>query len=111
MERLISLKYPSIIPINIPENKNDSTSHKLIKRAGIGLGSSLVSDTSSNFVRVIKTIKQTSHNTMSYKETVKFLTEKEGYSWIFRGLKTKIITNGLNGIIFSITWKYFQEYF
>ena len=25
------------------------------------------------------------------------------------GLKTKIVTNGLNGIMFSITWKYFQD--
>ncbi len=108
--------YPWFVTYNylnkyFPESKNDSTRDKLIKRASIGLGSSLVSDTSSNFVRVIKTIKQTSHNTMSYKETVKVLTEKEGYRWIFRGLKTKIITNGLNGIMFSITWKYFQESF
>ena len=108
--------YPWFVTYNylnyyFPEIKTDSTSEKLIKRAGIGLGSSLVSDTSSNFVRVIKTIKQTSHNTMTYKETVKTLTEKEGYKWIFRGLKTKLITNGLNGIMFSITWKYFQEAF
>jgi hypothetical protein len=48
---------------------------------------------------------------MTYKETVKTLTAKEGYSWIFRGLKTKLITNGLNGIMFSVTWKYFQEAF
>ena len=94
-----------------PENDSLSTGDKLIKRAGIGLCSSLVSDTSSNFVRVIKTIKQTSHNTMTYKETVRHLTEKESYRWIFRGLKTKLITNGLNGIMFSVTWKYFQEYF
>jgi hypothetical protein len=108
--------YPWFVTYNYlnkyyPENKNDSTSDKLIKRASIGLCSSLVSDTSSNFVRVIKTIKQTTHNSMSYKETVKVLTEKEGYGWVFRGLKTKIITNGLNGIMFSVTWKYFQEYF
>ena len=48
---------------------------------------------------------------MTYKDTIKSLTVKEGYSWVFRGLKTKIITNGLNGIMFSVTWKYFQEYF
>ena len=108
--------YPWFVTYNylnyyFPEDISLSASEKLIKRAGIGLGSSLVSDTSSNFVKVIKTIKQTSHNTMTYKETVKSLTEKEGYKWIFRGLKTKIITNGLNGIMFSVTWKYFQEAF
>ena len=108
--------YPWFVTYNylnqyFPETKNDSTCDKLIKRASIGLGASLVSDTSSNFIRVIKTIKQTTHNTMTYKETVRHLTEKEGYSWIFRGLKTKLITNGINGIMFSVTWKYFQNLF
>ena len=108
--------YPWFVTYNylnkyFPESKNDSTIDKLGKRASIGLFSSIISDTTSNFVRVIKTIKQTSANTISYRETVNNLYAKEGYSWIFRGLKTKIITNGLNGIMFSITWKYFQEYF
>jgi len=108
--------YPWFVTYNylnyyFPEDKNDSTIDKLSKRASIGLCSSIVSDSSSNCVRVIKTIKQTSANTISYRETVNNLYAKEGYSWIFRGLKTKIITNGLNGIMFSITWKYFQDYF
>ena len=108
--------YPWFVTYNylnyyFPEDKNDTTIDKLTKRASIGLCSSIVSDTSSNCVRVIKTIKQTSANTISYRETVNNLYAKEGYSWIFRGLKTKIITNGLNGIMFSITWKYFQDLF
>lgn len=78
-------------------------------RASIGLTSSLVSDTSSNFVRVIKTIKQTSENTLSYKDSVNNLYKQDGVMWVFRGLKTKILTNGLNGILFSITWKYYQD--
>ena len=108
--------YPWFVTYNylnyyFPENRNDSTIDKLTKRATIGLCSSVVSDTSSNFVRVIKTIKQTSGNTLSYRETINGLYVKEGYGWVFRGLKTKIMTNGLNGIIFSISWKYFQDFF
>jgi len=108
--------YPWFVTYNylthyFPESKEDSTLDKLTKRATIGLYSSVISDTSSNFVRVIKTIKQTSGNSLSYKETVKYLYEKEGYSWIFRGLKTKIMTNSINGIMFSITWKYYQDLF
>ena len=108
--------YPWFVTYNylnyyFPEDKNDSTIDKLTKRASIGLCSSIVSDTTSNCIRVIKTIKQTSANTISYRETINNLYSKEGYSWIFRGLKTKIITNGLNGIMFSITWRYFQDYF
>lgn len=108
--------YPWFVTYNylnnyIPENKNDDTINRLSKRAFIGLCSSIISDTTSNCVRVIKTIKQTSGNTLSYRETINNLYSKEGYNWVFRGLKTKIITNGINGIMFSITWRYFQDYF
>lgn len=108
--------YPWFVTYNylnyyFPESKNDSTFDKLVKRASIGLGSSLISDTSSNFVRVIKTIKQTSNNSMSYNDTIKYLYKSDGVLWVFRGLKTKIMTNSLNGIIFSITWKYYQDLF
>ena len=48
---------------------------------------------------------------MSYNDTIKYLYKKEGVLWVFRGLKTKIMTNSLNGIIFSITWKYYQDLF
>ena len=108
--------YPWFVTYNylthyFPESKEDSTIDKLSSRATIGLCASVISDSSSNFVRVIKTIKQTTMNSLSYKDTVKYLYEKEGYSWIFRGLKTKIMTNSINGIIFSITWKYYQDLF
>ena len=108
--------YPWFVTYNYlnyyyPECKDDSTINKLSKRATIGLLSSIISDTSSNFVRVIKVIKQTNGNNIPYKDSIKLLYAKDGYSWIFRGLKTKIITNGFNGIMFSITWKYFQEFF
>ena len=34
---------------------------------------------------------------------------KEGITGLlFRGLKTKLMTNGLQGIIFSIAWRYFS---
>jgi len=108
--------YPWFVTYNylthyFPESSEDNTLDKLTKRATIGLCSSVISDTSSNFVRVIKTIKQTSGNSLSYNQTVNYLYEKEGYSWIFRGLKTKIMTNSINGIMFSITWKYYQDLF
>jgi len=108
--------YPWFLTYNylnfyFPENKNDDLINKLTKRASIGLCASIISDTSSNCVRIIKTIKQTSCNTLSYRQTINNLYSKEGYNWVFRGLKTKIITNGINGIMFSITWRYFQDYF
>ena len=95
----------------LPENPNDSNLTVLTKRATCGLGSSLVSDTTSNFVKVIKTIKQTDHGNTSYLNIIKSLNKSDGYGWVFRGLKTKLFVNGINGIVFSISWKYFQTKF
>lgn len=106
--------YPWFVTYNylnhyFPESKSDTTLEKLSKRASIGLCSSIVSDTSSNSIRIVKIIKQTNKNNLSYSDTIRYLYHKDGIRWIFRGLKTKIVTNGLNGIMFSITWKYFQD--
>jgi hypothetical protein len=46
--------------------------------------------------RVIKTAKQTVTTPMTYGEVVKMIIEKDGVAGLFgRGLRTKIITNGL----------------
>jgi hypothetical protein len=38
--------------------------------------------------------------------------EKEGVMGLMgRGLKTKIIANGLQGLMFSVLWKYIDEQF
>ena len=40
----------------------------------------------------------------------KNIIEKDGIIGLFgRGLKTKIISNGIQGIMFTVLWKYFQE--
>ena len=106
--------YPWFVTYNYlnhyyPESNSDTTLNKLGKRALIGFSSSVVSDTSSNSIRIVKIIKQTNKNNLSYKDTIRYLYHKDGILWIFRGLKTKLFTNGLNGIMFSITWKYFQD--
>lgn len=69
---------------------------KLARRAFIGFCSSVISDTTSNSLRVIKTTKQTSQNPITYKEAVNLVLEKDGVKGLFgRGLKTRILTNGL----------------
>ena len=67
----------------------------------------LVSDTISNSIRVIKTVKQTSEQPISYKQAVEEVVKKDGVQGLlFRGLKTKLLTNGIQGVIFSIAWRY-----
>jgi len=83
---------------------------KLGRNAFIGFCSSVVSDTCSNSIRVLKTTKQTSTLAISYPEAVKMVVQKDGiYGLFFRGLRTKVLANGLQGCIFSVVWKYLEE--
>ena len=82
----------------------------LLRSSFIGFCSSAVSDTISNSVRVIKTVKQASageHSfSMSYRETIIKVHAESGIKGIFgRGLKTRILTNGIQSILFTVIWK------
>lgn len=82
----------------------------LLRAAGIGGMSQLVSDTISNCFKVVKTVKQTSEKHMTYSQIFKDITSKEGLQGlIFRGLKTKLLSNVIQGSNFKILWSYFQE--
>lgn len=84
----------------------------LLRGAFIGFCCTMVSDTVSNSIRVLKTMKQTSERQISYREAFHEVVNKDGYTGLlFRGLKTKLLTNGVQGIIFSIAWRYFEEKF
>ena len=83
----------------------------LARNAVIGFCSSAISDTCSNSVRVLKTTIQTSTTPISYGQAVKMVIEKDGVSGLFfRGLVTKIISNGCQGILFSVLWRLGQDY-
>jgi hypothetical protein len=92
---------------NIPTPADLPT--KLLRNAGIGFAASLASDTISNSLRVIKTVRQT-NETMPYKDIVKGIVDKEGYMGLFgRGLKTRLICNGTQGLMFSVIYKLVEE--
>jgi len=85
---------------------------KLGRNAGIGFCASAVSDTISNSIRVLKTYRQTTEVAVSYPEAARTIIEKEGFQGLFgRGLKTRILANGMQASMFSVMWKYFQEKF
>ena len=90
----------------------------IVRSAFIGLCASCVSDCSSNWLRVIKTTKQTAQldssnsisNDLSYAQVVQLILEKDGVAGLFgRGLQTRLFTNALQGAVFSVLWKYFQQ--
>lgn len=78
--------------------------------ATIGFTASVVSDTCSNSIRVLKTAVQTSDVPVGYMEAANKIIAKDGLSGLFfRGLGTKIIANGLQGIMFNVLWKFFSD--
>lgn len=99
----------------------------LARSAFLGLCASSVSDVTSNSLRVIKTTKQTARlgNTgeeatadgtkesgeeLSYGEVVKLIIENDGLVGLFgRGLQTRLLTNAIQGALFSVLFKYFQQ--
>ena len=96
-------------------SKEDDLLLFLARSAFLGLSASCVSDCASNSLRVIKTTKQTAQlgddnaKEISYQEALAIILEQDGVAGLLgRGLQTRLLTNALQGAIFSILWKYFQ---
>merc|ERR1719394_324567 len=84
---------------------------KYVRNAVIGFASAAVSDTCSNSLRVLKTTRQTALEPVGYMESAKQIIAAEGYAGLFgRGLKTRILTNGVQGALFTIGWRAIAEY-
>lgn len=84
----------------------DDLARRLCRSAVIGFTASAISDTCSNSIRVIKTTKQTHAEPISYPKALSMVIAKDGVSGLFlRGLGTKIISNGMQGLMFSVLWR------
>jgi len=104
--------YPWFIVYNFLQSRvpQQTGAFKLIRSALIGFCSSAASDTISNSVRVIKTATQTSLKPLTYMEAISDIMASDGiYGLLFRGLTTKIISNGLQAMLFTVCWRYFEE--
>ena len=90
--------------------KYDSGINKFLRNASIGFAASVVSDTCSNSVRVLKTTRQTYETPITYLQAAKKIIQNDGVMSLFgRGLKTRIIANGAQGMMFTVLWKYIME--
>ena len=100
----------NFLNLNIEKPGNDENGKKFLRNGLIGFSSSIVSDSCSNSLRVLKTSKQTYPNNIGYLDIGKNIIKNDGLLGLMgRGLKTRILTNGLQGMIFTIGWKYFEE--
>ena len=83
---------------------------KLLRQAFIGFCASVVSDTCSNSLRVVKTYRQVNETRISYSAAARNVVATDGWKGLFgRGLKTRILANGLQGLMFSVLWKVFMD--
>lgn len=103
----------------------------LARLAFIGFCASVVSDSISNSLRVIKTYRQVNDTKVSYSkhsyssetsgiiivndcvfvaEAARLVIAQDGILGLLgRGLKTRLLANGLQSILFSILWKLFLD--
>jgi hypothetical protein len=83
---------------------------KLARQAFIGFCASMISDTISNSLRVVKTYRQVNETRIGYADAAREVIATDGVLGLFgRGLKTRIVANGLQGLMFSILWKVFLD--
>ncbi|CAE7731507.1 PET8 [Symbiodinium microadriaticum] len=80
------------------------------RSALIGFCASAVSDTCSNSIRVVKVYKQANEEAITYPQALKRVLAEDGVMGLLgRGLKTKILANGMQGLMFSVLWKYIDD--
>jgi Mitochondrial carrier protein len=105
--------YPWFFTYNLLSEKipkQDTQLGELGRRAILGFSASAISDTCSNSIRVVKVYKQSYPEQLTYVQVVRNVLQESGVTGLmFRGLETKILANGLQGILFSILWKHFEE--
>jgi hypothetical protein len=93
-----------------PRKEEVSHLEKISRSAAIGFTSSSISDISSNAFRVIKINRQTNTKTQSYSELVREIVGKQGVVGLMtRGLSTKILSNGLQGMVFTVLFDYLRK--
>ena len=94
--------------------KKGTTMQKTCRSALIGVCASFVSDVSSNSLRVLKTYRQTSKEPISYLRAFSEIRAKDGLfgmnGLFFRGLTTRIVSHGINSMVFTVVWKWMQQH-
>jgi hypothetical protein len=81
-----------------------------MRSAAIGCAASAVSDTVSNSLRVLKTVRQTSAAGLGYADAARSVLAADGWQGLFgRGLQTRLLVNVLQGAFFSVAWKAVEQ--
>lgn len=96
------------LDLNLPPDHNFY--QMLLRQAVIGFCASLISDTVSNSLRVLKTYRQVDESRVSYLDAARAVIALDGVRGLFlRGLGTRLLANGCQSITFSILWRIFMD--
>ena len=96
---------------NVLPQYKESLPKQLVRNASIGFSASVLSDCVSNSFRVIKASKQSYHRPISYFEVTNQILQQDGIIGLTgRGLKVRIMSNALQGMMFSVIWKLLMDY-
>jgi len=107
--------YPWFLTFNslneaLPAAPDGDLAAKLVRTAVLGVSAACVSDCVSNSIRVLKTTRQTSAETISYQQAARSIIETDGWQGLLgRGLSTRLATNALQAVLFTVIWKLLEE--
>ena len=94
----------NFLELHLP-SVGSKTFHSNVRQALIGFSSSLLSDSCTNCIRVVKTVTQTRSN-MNYFASIRLVHREGGLSDVMgRGLKTRLLTNAIQSSFFTVVWK------
>lgn len=103
--------FPFFCTVNVLSNavtlRDDaSTWQRIGRNGGMGFLASMCGDVVTNGFKIIATNKQTSKKPISYYETARYIVHRDGFlALLTRGLKTRLLGNGLQGATFVLLWK------
>jgi hypothetical protein len=94
------------------QNRNYLGDYNLLRNSIIGFIASVVSDTTTNVFRVIKTNKQSlaRKRSVGYGEAIREILAVDGLKGLFgRGLTSKLLANAIQSVVFTVVWRWLAE--
>lgn len=106
--------YPYFVVFNTLSHLVPIPAHpalRIVRFGVIGMCGTMTSDTVSNSLRVLKTVRQSMADpSMGYMGVAREIIRKDGLWGLFgRGLETRLLVNLMQGTLFTIVWRLVQD--
>ncbi|PXF42931.1 hypothetical protein BWQ96_07378 [Gracilariopsis chorda] len=96
----------NVVSQAVPLTEDASILAKIGRNGGMGFLAAMSADVFTNGFKVVATNKQTCDKGLSYYEVARKIMRRDGvFSIVTRGLKTRLLANGLQGATFVLLWK------